>query len=522
MSRPGIFVNVLRILLIALMLIPLSVSAEVPGQPSLPQPGTQPGLPGQPAPAAPAPTAPSPSQPSAPATARPAPPAPAQPLLPAPGQTVPPSSVQPAPPQGQTGVQPGPLPGPQEGAAELKGPVLSLDRAIQLALTGHPSILAARGTVDVNQSRIGQAQANYYPQVNAAAGYTRGYAVRSAGSTTLVSGGYDQYTSAFTASQNIYDFGRTSSRVGVQRFTTESSKSDLANVVEQVVLGLKQAYFALLQAQRNLTVAQETVQQFQQHLEQAQGFFEVGTKSKFDVTKAEVDLSNAKLNLIRANNAVRLAKVTLDNAVGLTGSPEYTVEDVLSYQPFEIPLEEALKKAFDNRPDLKSILARQKAAEESIRAAKSDYYPFLNGQANYGYTGNDFPLSEGWAVGATLNFPIFSGLLTKYQVTEAKSNLKILNANEQTIRQTVTLDVQQAFLNISEASQRISTAELTVRQAAENLDLANGRYAAGVGSPIEVTDALVNYSNAKTTYNQALYDYKVAQASMDKAIGVRY
>lgn len=419
-------------------------------------------------------------------------------------------------------MQQAPQPGPQAGAVELKGPVLTLDRAIQLALTGHPSILAARGTVDVNQSRIGQAQANYYPQINAAAGYTRGYAVRSAGSTTLVAGGYDQYTSAFTASQNIYDFGRTSSRVGVQRFTTESSKSDLANVVEQVVLGLKQAYFALLQAQRNRTVAQETVQQFQQHLEQAQGFFEVGTKSKFDVTKAEVDLSNAKLNLIRADNSVRLAKVTLDNAAGLTGSPEYTVEDVLSYQPFEISLAEALNKAFDNRPDLKSVLARQKAAEESIRAAKSDYYPFLSGQANYGYTGNDFPLSEGWAVGATLNFPIFSGLLTKYQVAEAKSNLNILNANEQTIRQTVTLDVQQAFLNISEARQRISTAELTVRQAAENLDLANGRYAAGVGSPIEVTDALVNYSNAKTTYNQALYDYKVAQASMDKAIGVRY
>ena len=81
--------------------------------------------------------------------------------------------------------------------------------------------------------------------------------------------------------------------------------------------------------------------------------------------------------------------------------------------------------------------------------------------------------------------------------------------------------MQQDLLNLREAEERISTAELTVRQAQENYEIANGRYAAGVGNPIEVTDAEVALANAKTSYIQALYDYKVSRASLEKAMGVR-
>lgn len=410
---------------------------------------------------------------------------------------------------------------PQPQAATVApGEVLTLERAVAVALSRHPAVLAARSAVDVYVSRIGQAKSDYLPRVDFSGGYTRGYTARQSGAFTR-SGSYDSYTGKFTGSQNIYDFGRTSSRVDIEKYNTESSRSDLEDTIEQVVLNLKQAWFGLLQAQRNRAVAEETVGQFRQHLEQAQGFYEVGTKSKFDVTKAEVDLSNANLNLIRADNAVRIAKVTLDNAIGLTGSPAYTIEDTLSFQPYEVALDDALQKAFQARPDLQSIIARKKAAEQSIRYAATDYYPYLIGKADFGWTG-DFPLDNEWTVGAAINIPIFSGFETKYRVQEAKANLRILDSDEESIRQAITLDVQQAFLNLGEARQRISTAELAVRQAAENLDLANGRYAEGVGSPIEVTDALVNYSNAKTGYNQALYDYKIAAARMDRAIGNRY
>lgn len=411
---------------------------------------------------------------------------------------------------------------PLDAGAEVlikRGDTLDLNQCIEIALKKQPNIVAAMGNVNINQSRVGQAKSNYYPQINWSSGYSR----ISPATGVLLKGGssYDEYLSNVNLSQTIYDFEKTSTQVKIQNLNLDSSRSDLDNIASQIVFGVKQAYFGLLQAKRNRDVAAETVQQFQQHLDQAKGFFEVGTKPKFDVTKAEVDLSNAKLNLIKGENAFRIARVSLNNAVGMPEAPEYTIVDDFGFQLYAISLEDALKRAYTSRPDLQSISAKREAAERTIELQKKGYYPTLSGNANYAFSGEEFPLEKGWTVGATLNFPLFSGLSTKYQVEEARANLQVLKANEEALRQSIHLDVEQSYLNLQQARDSITTTELTVRQATENHELANGRYASGVGSPIEVTDALVSLANAKTAYIAALYDYKVAQASMEKAMGIK-
>lgn len=412
------------------------------------------------------------------------------------------------------------------GADEIikKDESLNLERCIEIALKKHPNIIAALSTVDISQSKIGQARANYYPQISWSSGYSKFNAlVGSRGEVAVTTDRtFDDYTSSFNLSQNIFDFGKTATNVKIQRFNLDSSRSDLENVTDQIIFNVKQAYYGVLQAKRNRDVAAETVKQFELHLEQAKGFFKVGTKPKFDVTKAEVDLSNAKLNLIKAENALRVARVTLNNAMGITVAPEYYLVDNLTFKKYEIQFEKALEMSYRNRPDLRSIIAKKEAAGESIELVKKDYYPTLSGNASYNWSGTKVTsLDNGWNVGATLTFPLFSGFLTKYQVEESKANLNVLKANEESLRQGVLLEVQQAYLNLRDAEERIPTAELAVRQAEENLDIANGRYAAGVGNPIEVTDAQVAFTSAKTAYIQALYDYKVAQSSLEKAMGVR-
>jgi outer membrane protein len=415
-----------------------------------------------------------------------------------------------------------------------KGELLNLDRCIEIALKKNPSLVAAKGTVNVNESRVGESKSYYYPQINWTSGYSRispvsgrsftGSQGGTIGTTADVSstGAFDQYTSSATLSQNIYDFGRTSTQVQISKLNFDSSRSDLENVTEQVIFTVKQAYYGVVQAKYNRIVAEDTVKQTQQHLEQAKGFYSVGTKPKFDVIKAEVDLSNAKLNLIRAGNAFNVAVANLNNAMGIPTAPEYTLEEKFSFARYEITFDDALARAYENRPDLKSAVTKRQAADVSIDAAKTNYYPFLTGNASYNWAGGRLDqMDHGWNVGAVLSFPIFSGFLTKYQVEEAKANLDVLKANEETLRQSVFLDVQQSYLTLRAAEEAIPTAKLGVEQAQENLDIANGRYAAGVGNPIEVTDAEVSLANARTTYIQSLYIDKVAEAALEKAMGKR-
>jgi len=396
-----------------------------------------------------------------------------------------------------------------------KGEILNLQRCIEIALKKHPDIIASTNNVNAYINKVGQSRADYYPQINLYSGYSR------ISPATSANGSYDNYSTGININQIIYDFGKTSTQVNIQNLNLNAVRTDLESISDRIIFNVKQKYFALLQSKRNKQVAEETVRQYQQHLEQAKGFFEVGVKPKFDVTKAEVDLGTARLNLIISENALKSAKASLDNAIGIPEAPEYIIEDNLQMEKYTITFDEAISNAYKNRPELKSIISRKEAAAGTVELARKGFYPVLTGNASYNWSGENFPLDNGWNAGITLSFPLFSGFLTKYQVEEAKANLNVQKANEESLRQSIFLEVQQAYLNFKEAEERIPVAELNVKQAQENFEIADGRYAAGVGNPIEVTDASVALTNAKTAYIQALYDYKIAIASLEKAMGVR-
>jgi outer membrane protein len=427
-------------------------------------------------------------------------------------------------------------PGSARADTIAPGEAMTLSRAVEVALTNHPAIVAGVNTIKVNEAKIGEARAPYYPQVSLTESYTRalpasnknasvtstsGLPSGTAVSTTN-SGAYNQYTTSANLTQTIYDFGKISSQVKIQTLTTDSTRSDLENVRTQVAFNAKQAYLNLLQAWRNREAVKETVRQFEEHLLQARGFYKVGTQPKFAVTKAEVDLSNARVNLIKAENQIRLCRVILNNAMGMPDAPgDYTLTDSLAFVPYGLPFEEAVRRAYAGRPDLRSLTQKRDAAKESINLSQKGFLPVVTGSATYYFAGSAFPLNDGWSVGASMSVPIFSGLLTKYQVLEAASARDVLSANERALRQDILLQVQQAYSNLRDAGERIAATEVGVRQARENMGLANGRYKAGVGSPLEITDSVAALGAADISYTQALYDYKVAVASIESAMGAR-
>ncbi len=417
----------------------------------------------------------------------------------------------------------------QEGLPP-KGKPLNLEQCVELALKYQPLLQASQASIAAQKARVEQALAAYYPQVNFNSTYNTSTANFGTVGGTAARAGVSRYSWTFydifsmgpSVNQLIYDFGRTSNTVKINRENQNASEQDFQTTIQNVVLNVKQAYYGVLQSLALIKVAEETSDQNQKRLDQAKGFFQAGTRPKIDVTNAEVNLANVQLALIRAKNNYQVARVNLNNAMGLREDLNFAIEPILEFKPKGVSLEEILQSAYARRPEILQIKARQRSQEASIDLARSSYYPTLSGNASNLYR-TDTPFRDfawDWSFGATLTVPIFSGFSTPAQIAEAKANLKNLEAQEETLRQNIRLEAEQAYLSHKEAMERISVTEKTLDQAKENYDLASGRYQVGVGQPLEITDAEVLLANARANHIQALYDYKVAEAQIDKAMGV--
>ncbi len=398
-----------------------------------------------------------------------------------------------------------------------KGDVLTLRQCIAIALKNHPALSAAAGAIHQSESKIGKARAGYYPQLSLQSGYSR----RGDPAASLTNSSYDYYSNALNLNQTLFDFGKTSTAVDIQKLGKQSAEADFQDTTALLTYNVQEAYFSLLKAKMSETVAVETVNQFQQHFEVAQTFFETGKSSKIDVTSAEVNLSNARIQLISAQNALRLWRVNLNKAMGVITAPEYEIQENFNMEPADITFEAALARAYEDRPDIQSIVLKKDALEKTVDLNKKDYLPVLSGNAGYGYAGQDAALNQSWNVGVALTFPFFTGFSTKYAVEEARAVLEITKANEEALRQKVFQEVKSAWLNRHEAFERIEAGKITVRQAEESLALAQGRYATGVGNSLEIVDAMIKLNNAKMTYIAALSDFNIAEASLEKAMGAK-
>lgn len=404
--------------------------------------------------------------------------------------------------------------------------ILTLEKAVDIAVSNHPSLRVASGTQAVNEALVGQAQSGLFPQVQAQSGYQRG----TANATRNFTGGpfprnttgdaFGFYQNNVTLNQMLYDFGNVKSQVDTAQFNLQAANSDAETTVQTVVVNVQQAYFSLQQAQRLLTVNQEAINQFKKHLDLAKGRFRAGVAPKLDVTTAEVDFSNAKLNLIKAQNNLSVARVTLNNAMGIRSSDTYRVEEPTLTRHDQVVMDEAIEVAMRLRPEMISQLAQEQAAETAIKTAQSNFFPTFNASAGYSYNGTDFPLVYNWTVAGTMNVPIFSGFLTKQQVAQARANLLKTKANGDVLRQNILLDVSQALFNLEAAVEGMRVTAVSVTQAKERLEQVEGRYKAGLSNAVEVTDAEVALVNAQVNDVVAMSSYQAAKAALDRAMGI--
>jgi outer membrane protein TolC len=449
---------------------------------------------------------------------------------------------------------------------------LTLDEAVRLALLQNPNILKAIQQIEVTRGQIIEVRAQALPHISVVGTYNQqdpnlleggGGGGSSSSGTTSVSA--SQFTSipgvtqsaagqiasavestlanssqggstfggsndkswrvTVQATQTLYAGGQVRAAIRIAKFTDDSSYFSLRDTVDQTISTVRQQFYNVLLTRALIKVQEESVRLLQDQLKDQQNRFEAGTVPRFNVLQAEVALANQQPTLISARNnylisQFQLAK-TLNVDPGPQGTPTFNAVGDLSVVERPLGLKNAIQLGIERRPFLKVQRLTILIQKEQVKVAFAGYKPQLS--ANGGYEVRNSSLSDqlddtvdGWFFGFTGQWNIFDGLETYGKVKAARANLESAKVNYDDSVHQVELEVQQAYANLQTARETIRSQQKTVEQALEAVRLATERLGAGAGTQLDVLNAQVQLTTARSTELQARANYNTALADFDR------
>ena len=320
-------------------------------------------------------------------------------------------------------------------------------------------------------------------------------------------------------SQNIYDFGLTRGSVERGKAELAQANQNRDRVHQETLLNVRNAYFSVLAAQELVEVRQKTVQDQSKHLDQINAFFEVGRVPKIDVTRQEVQLANAQLDLVQAQSDLTVAQSALATSMGLPVKNTFTLVDVLGAALALDSVDSYLAGARQSRPDLRALREAINAAEGDIVSARSNFRPHLNFTSFADFANLKFPLIWNVGIAESLVQPLLSGGYNRAFLNETEKAKVAAESNLKSATQQVDREVYTDYANTTVSQQRIDLATKADEEARENLAFAEGRYSAGVGNIIELTDAELLAATAGAQVVTARYSYQLAYGHLEVAAG---
>jgi outer membrane protein TolC len=272
-------------------------------------------------------------------------------------------------------------------------------------------------------------------------------------------------------------------------------------------------------------VAEEAVDVAEKHLKNVKSLYGVGMASKFDLLRSEVQVANLKPQLIKARNNLKIAELSLITLLGLDLSQPIEIKGYLSYEPFEPDLEESVSKAMLKRPEITQLKYQKQMAGQGLKLARASNLPSFALSATYNFWADQLNFrKDTWQSFYTVNLvftvPLFNGFATSARVAQAKAMIKELGFTQKGLIDIIEFEVRKAILRLQEAKESLHSQEKNVEQAQESLRIAELNFSEGLATTLDISSAQAALSQAKTNYSQALYDYVMSLAELDKAMGV--
>ena len=442
---------------------------------------------------------------------------------------------------------------------------MSLEECVTYAISHNPNLAVAEQRIKAAQSGIGQQKASFAPRLTARVNYNH---LANSGSR-IANTHTDSIGFNAGVSQLIWDFGKTLARINMAKYDTQSVQFDYDYDILNLVYNVKVNYYNVLRSLANLDIYEQNIRINTLNYERTKAMFDEGLKSKIDVVNAEVNLADSKIQLVDAQNSLATNVLALKNSMYYSDSKNFIVQNTENFgflkadykkkmqsldevkpsgfnfkknedglimltsgiehndiiqdyklTPYSLTRQEAVDKALENRPDLKSNRMLAKVQEESLKAIRRNYAPELTADLTWGYTKNEATYSSPLQVGASMGLGSINPVSIHYQIKEGEAYLDIAKHNVNIAKQDIYWEVQENYINMRQLERKIPLMSQKVKASLENFELADGRYSVGLNNYVELQDALANYNNAQLSFVEAVFEYNVARETLRNSMGI--
>ncbi len=415
----------------------------------------------------------------------------------------------------------------------LQAASLTLQQAIQYALTHNPSFLAEKERVEAAKAQKDKAMSGFLPKIS-----FQGQRILQEKLFTIEIPPFfpgdrpkkvkmdftRNYQLGLSINQVLFTGGKVSNAYRSAKFNYEASKRELEEKKLELIYNVKRAYFSALLAKQVLSIAEEALKLAERHYKQVKALYEVGNASKFELLSAEVNYENAKPDVLKARNSYRLALLNLKNILGMPSDFPVELADELKVVDFDLELDEVIKLAYSSSPTLKRIAYQKKAAQALLGLSKASFSPDILLSMSYNWRFDQFSLKPSewenyYTVSLIVSIPIFSGFSRVADLKISSSTCSALNYTEKAVKDLLALRVRSAYYSLLQAKQRYEAALHTLRQARESVRLAELNYRESLITSLQVQQAQLALSKARLNLSQALFDYNMALAELERVVG---
>jgi len=404
--------------------------------------------------------------------------------------------------------------------------VFSLETVVEKAVEVNIGLRISEEEIRAAQSVRQIRRTRFLPTLGAEYSYRRiDDSVSAPGIGTITPN--DQYTFSVSITQPIFSGFSLINQYRSALLEVETAGWKEIQTRRDIVLEAQQIYFSLLKAQKLESVSGKTIEQISAQETVARNFYEIDMIPLNDLLQVQVELANARQAQVVALNNLDTARSALNILLRRPVNSPVRIEDIQDYRPFEHGIDYCMDSAREQRIEIRLADLLIQLAEKDVNIAKKDYFPTVNLKGVYSRLGDE-PDTSGdtgisdpdvWEISASAVWNFWEWGRTRSTVNEKKHRLAKARHQKEQLIDDIVLQVKQAYLKVRETEKNIKTIEQAIGQARENFRINQERYRNQVATSTDVLDAQTLLAKTMTNYFTALYDFKIAKASLLWAIG---